>query len=107
MWVDESRCIDFSAHYSIGAPDVAWYLLGYAKTWTAEEWIYSGEGDTDDPDSYIYCESEEIEDRGVVRAVMVGDDRVEIVDVDDLELIGEEDFCRGCGQIGCGCEVWS
>ncbi len=107
MWVDESVAVDFSAHYRIGPTAVAWYLLGYATEWTEEEWIYCGEGDEDDPANYLYNEPEEIDDRGRVRAIMVGDDRVEIVDVDDLELIGEEDFCRGCGQIGCGCEVWS
>ncbi len=104
---ETTTSVDMSAHYRIGPTRVAWYLLGYAKTWTEEEWIYSGEGDEDDPASYFYNDPEEIEDRGFVRAVMVGDDRVEIIDVDDLQLIGEEDFCRGCGQIGCGCEVWS
>jgi hypothetical protein len=33
---------------------------------------------------------------------MVGDDRVHVVDVDDLTEISDEDYCPGCGQIGCG-----
>lgn len=41
---------------------------------------------------------------GMVLAVMVGDDRVHIVDPDDLTVIGEDDYCSCCGQIGCG---WS
>ena len=38
----------------------------------------------------------------MVRAVMVGDDRVHLVDVDDLTVISDEDYCPGCGQTGCG-----
>lgn len=99
--------IDLTAHYTIGIPDVAYYLVEYATEWTEEEWIYSGEGDPEDESSYFYNEPEEVEDRTRVRAVMVGDDRVFIVDVEDLTLLGEEEFCRGCGQVGCQCEVWS
>jgi uncharacterized protein YlxP (DUF503 family) len=36
-----------------------------------------------------------------VRAVMVGDDREHIVDIDDLTELGELDYCAECGQIGC------
>ncbi len=98
--------LDLSAHYRIGPTAVAWYVLGYATERTEEEWIYSGEGDEDDPASYFYNESEEIEDRSRVRVCMVGDDRVETVDVDYLERISDEDFCRDCGQIGCGHNVY-
>jgi hypothetical protein len=37
----------------------------------------------------------------LVRAVMVGDDRVHEVDADDLEPIDELDYCAECGQVGC------
>ena len=37
----------------------------------------------------------------MVRAVMIGDDRTHIVDVDDLTLIADEDYCHECGQLGC------
>lgn len=37
-----------------------------------------------------------------VKVVMVGDDHRHHVDVDDLEKIGEGDYCSSCGQIGCG-----
>ena len=36
-----------------------------------------------------------------VRVVMVGDDKVHIVDKDDCTEIPEEDYCSVCGQIGC------
>lgn len=33
--------------------------------------------------------------------VMVGDDRVQTFDIDDVHSIGENEFCSECGQIGC------
>lgn len=36
-----------------------------------------------------------------VYAIMVGDDTRHLVSVDDLEQIGEMDYCAECGQIGC------
>jgi hypothetical protein len=38
---------------------------------------------------------------GRVQVVMVGDDRVWNVDPEDLTELAEDEFCRGCGQIGC------
>lgn len=72
---------------------------------------YIGEGNFDDedadPNDFIdsgegdwveYPESDQ------VYVVMIGDDQEHLVDVDDLELIEEDGFCRGCGQIGCSHE---
>lgn len=39
---------------------------------------------------------------GMARCVYVGDDSEFLVDPDDLTEITEDDFCAGCGQIGCG-----
>ena len=39
-------------------------------------------------------------DRAVV--VAIGDDMEREVDLDSLSKLEEEDFCGGCGQIGCG-----
>lgn len=36
-----------------------------------------------------------------VRVVMVGDDKVHVVDKDDCTEIPEDDYCHECGQIGC------
>lgn len=92
MSIEDATAVDFGAHYEVeGSRGIAWYLLGYVKI-RDEDYHWTGI---------------EEDDRSRVRAVMVGDDRVEIIDVDDLRVIGEEDFCRGCGQVGCGCEVWS
>ena len=49
-----------------------------------------------------------IEERtGRVVAVMIGDDARHSVDVDDLTPLDPEAFCRECGQIGCGHNVYS
>lgn len=94
--------LDLNASYRVaGYGGIAFYLLGYSTTWTEESWEYSGEGDEEDESSYFYNEPEEIEDRSFVRAVMVGDDHVHLVDVDDLEPLAREDYCGQCGQIGC------
>jgi hypothetical protein len=44
---------------------------------------------------------------GLVLMVMVGDDRKFPTDPDDVEEIPEDSFCRDCGQIGCGHNVYS
>lgn len=36
-----------------------------------------------------------------IQVVMVGDDRKEVVDLDDLEWLDDSDYCQDCGQIGC------
>ncbi len=40
---------------------------------------------------------------GKVVCMMVGDDRHFAFDPDDLTPLKEEDYCGGCGQIGCKC----
>ena len=38
---------------------------------------------------------------GRLVAVMIGDDRPEIVDTDEVEPIDREAYCGVCGQVGC------
>lgn len=64
---------------------VAWGVLG---------WEVNATEDTDWDGIY--------ERTGNLLAVMVGDDRVFSFEPDELEAISEEEFCGGCGQIGCG-----
>lgn len=98
--------IDFGARYTVdGCPGVAFWLKSYATT---EEY----EGDT------LVCEDDEcdhqlsemcwavgdtslVTDLGFVIAVMVGDDREHTVDVADLTKINDDEYCGGCGQVGC------
>ena len=85
--------IDFDAHYTIHgwSKGIAWYLLGYEMI-RDEDYEWSGI---------------EEENRDMVRATMVGDDRVFVIDIDDLQIIPEDSFCRDCGQVGCGCNVYA
>ena len=83
----DTKTIDLDGRYSVaGMPGVAWYLTGYVSRETPDTW-WDGITEIDD---------------SLVKAVMVGDDRVHEIDVDDLTLIGEDDYCSSCGQIGCG-----
>lgn len=66
------------------SPGVAFYLKGL---------------DTE-PDEDTEWSGYEVE-TGMVQMVMVGDDRVHIIDPEDVSPIADEDYCHGCGQIGC------
>jgi hypothetical protein len=49
-----------------------------------------------------------IENRtGNLVCVMIGDDRRHSIAPEDVSPIDPESFCRSCGQIGCGCCVYS
>ncbi len=93
--------IDFDARYRIDRqPAVAWRLVGY-KT---EKRPMICIGEDDDGNEYEFedwSETEDVEDRSQVIAIMVGDDRKFTFDVDEVHEIAEEDFCHSCGQIGC------
>lgn len=101
-----AQAVDLGARYRVaGYSGIAFYLTGYATT---EEY----EGDL------LLCDDEEcdhmlsemcwtfgdtslVTDYDRVVAIMVGDDREFIIDVEDLTKISEDDYCSGCGQIGC------
>jgi len=38
---------------------------------------------------------------GMALVVMVGDDRRHVVDPADMTPLADDEFCGGCGQIGC------
>jgi hypothetical protein len=119
--VDEDTGIDFDARYTVaGMRGVAFYLVGYETEYTEETFTVTCEddghdrddhGDPDKPDITGYwcgytTESEEVERKDMVRAIMVGDDTVHVVDVDDLTVIEDDEdgnpgYCRECGQTGC------
>lgn len=75
--------VDFEARYAVeGYEGVAWYLTGYDV----------GEADED---GFVDT------DTSRVRAVMVGDDRVHVLEVSELRKLDDEEYCSVCGQIGC------
>jgi hypothetical protein len=99
--------IDMDARYRVSHwPKIAVWVAGWVK-----ENVYEGD--------YLVCEDEEcdhgasemcwvegdwsiVESDSMVEVVMVGDDIVHHVDVDDLVKIEDDEYCSGCGQIGCG-----
>ena len=96
--------LDMDGRYAVASmPGIAFYLRGYAEEWTEESWLFVGEKDDDVEDEtlWLYVEPEKVENRQMVQAVMVGDDYVHTIDVEELSPISEEDYCCGCGQIGC------
>lgn len=83
--LDEDGQPDPSARYTVATMSgVAFRLVGWTQSWDEDdqEWVDDPEHDT-------------------VWAVMVGDDRRHMVDVDDLTLLGDLDYCAECGQVGC------
>lgn len=101
--------LDMEARYSVATmPGIAFYLLGpvVKLVWPDPVLICeSKDCDHYTPDGECYAhpeEPDEVVDESRYRAVMVGDDRVHEVDVEDLTLISPDDYCGGCGQIGCG-----
>lgn len=106
--------VDFDAAYTVrGYPGVAFRLAGFAteQVWPEPELACLDAGDPDhehDDACYIWPEEPDTVAReDQVRAVMVGDDAVHIIDTSDLTPLPEDGFCRGCGQTGCHHEVWS
>lgn len=105
--------IDFDAAYTIGKPDVAWRLLGWAQEWEQATTLITVMDDDEADDIEIEVESEEpgdgdwIDNRDRVVAVMVGDDTRYEFDKDEPVVIPDDGFCRGCGQVGCTSEVYA
>ena len=81
---DDAR-FDADAYQVKGYDGVAWNVLGW-ETEPDEDTEWSG------------CENR----TGLIVCVMVGDDRHHSFDEDWITPIAREDYCGGCGQIGCG-----
>ena len=107
--------IDFDGRFTVAdMPGVAFWLHGWAQESVPESRELACEDpahvynlcDDDDPEChdqtcYLYNEPETVDDLTRVRAVMVGDDREHVVDVDDLTPLPDDGYCRECGQTGC------
>jgi hypothetical protein len=102
---DVIETFDMDAFYtwpSFG-PGVSWVAHGWVKHW--DPWLFLAEDE--DGNEYEVEEPGEGEwierpDLGMVVVTMVGDDRKFEAPVDELVVLDEEEFCHGCGQIGCG-----
>lgn len=60
------------------------------------------ETEPDEDTEWSGCENR----TGMLDMTMIGDDRHFHIDPSDVMEIAPTDFCRECGQIGCGCAVW-
>lgn len=66
-------------------PGIAWHFYG-AETEPDEDTYWTG---IENP-------------TGRAVMVMVGDDRKFSIDVESVTELDDDEFCYGCGQIGCG-----
>jgi hypothetical protein len=93
--------LDFDANYRVeGYRGIAWYLHGY-KTEEVPTICYGIDENGDEYEMEDWSETEKVEDRSQVVATMVGDNRKFTFDVDEVTLLGDDEFCHTCGQIGC------
>lgn len=99
--------IDFDAHYQVkGYRGIAFYLIGWAVE-VHPTICYGTDPDTgEEIEIEDYSEPEFCANHETVVAVMVGDDRRHSVDIGDLIPLAPDKFCRSCGQVGCGCNVY-
>ena len=116
---EDGTVVDFDGRYTLSySPGVARYLLGWATEMTQEGYTLACAGEEyhhaaqQDPGEiedqaghfdacYLYDEPELVDRTDQVVAVMVGDDRQEVVDVADLVPLARADYCGECGQVGC------
>lgn len=100
--------LDFDARYAVTSMSgVAFALIGWAQNECPETCDLTcpyppGSCDHESQECWTFNPPEFVDNTSVVRAVMVGDDRELEVDRSELKLISDDDYCSGCGQIGCG-----
>ena len=95
--------IDTDARYTVaGWPGVAVYVRGWEQR-TEPTMVLCENEDGEEWEEEDWSETETVDDvGGMIRVTMVGDDAVHLVDPDDLTEISDDDYCSGCGQVGCG-----
>lgn len=100
----DTEKLDFSKRYAVQSyPGIAFRIQRYLEEPHFDEFLVC-----DDEDCWHEFETCYVVDSytdinyGMVVAIMVGDDREHIIDVDELTPIEDDDYCGGCGQIGCG-----
>lgn len=105
--------LDFDATYRVeGMDGIAWQLVGY-ETYPLECEGHPDDGEFNGPiGETFYCDGscndgEVGTNPDMVIGIMVGDNRKHTIDVAELTVIDEEDYCHSCGQIGCGHDVRS
>jgi hypothetical protein len=86
-FVDARNELDLDTAYRVEGwgSGIAWHCLGYVMI-RDEDYEWSG---------YEYPNEE------WVRMVMIGDDRVFEIELSEITPISDDEYCPGCGQIGC------
>lgn len=88
---------EFEGHYMLNDwKGCAYWILG----WQLE---YSEESIEEDEDGNTIYSEPELQRTGRLIVCMVGDDRFETCEPEELTPIEEDEFCPGCGAIGCAC----
>jgi hypothetical protein len=83
--------LDFDARYRVDGYDgIAFYLTRYHTEYVVH---YDGHGDVEEVEAVVNTD--------LVIAIMVGDDRIHVVNVEDLTVLDDDDYCSQCGQVGC------
>lgn len=75
--------------------DSAYTVAGYSPG--IAFWLWGAEVAPDEDTEWTGIE----EPTGAWVVSMIGDDRRFAVDPDDITPIAREDYCAGCGQVGC------
>lgn len=96
--------LDFNTAYKVdGYEGIAWHLLRHPLV--TDECPGHPAGEYDDLGETVYCDGSCVEpypdeDRVICR--MVGDDADYDFGVDEITPLDDDEWCAGCGQIGCG-----
>jgi hypothetical protein len=102
---------DDGGRYTVaGFSGVAFYLAGRSQRWEAYRYWADDPDGPEDPETGErgYWADDDYEGEwcddpdGQLWAVMVGDDAFHPVERADLSPLGDDDYCAGCGQVGCG-----
>lgn len=99
--------VDFDARYTVDyMSGVAVYATRYGTTEEYEgDYLACGDDECDHMLSetcWVEGEWSIVTDTDWVYVVMVGDDEERLTEVSSLVKISDDDYCHGCGQVGCG-----
>lgn len=97
---------NFDATYRVAySPGIAFSPSSFGQREIQEDWelicTLGSECEHEGIECWLYFEPGFEDDWSKIEGHWVGDDHLFIVDVDDLIPIEEDDYCPGCGQIGC------
>lgn len=94
--------IDNGRFKVVGWEGIAFYIHGWPQKAVPLSSYYAETDDGDVIEEIDEWEYVDDPDSGLIEVVMVGDDKVHTVDVSEITLISDDEYCSGCGQIGCG-----